>query len=185
MAKHNALLHILEETKDTDIIFIAGLPLSHAGKLYNCAAVCLNGRVLGFVPKKNIPNYSEFYEARHFTPWDGGFETVPVIRFNTIMGNMTFASYDDPDFIKKVAAGIACYAQLREGEERAFICRRFLYRFYNFFCVVCAVCDSEVGHCTAASDKSVFQDYRPFNIRLNSILSVNIIIHINFNPPYL
>ena len=95
----NALLPILEETKDTDIIFIAGLPLSHAGKLYNCAAVCLNGRVLGFVPKKNIPNYSEFYEARHFTPWNGGFETVPVIRFNTVMGNMTFASYDDPDFV--------------------------------------------------------------------------------------
>ena len=27
-----------------------------------------DGRLLGLVPKKNIPNYSEFYEMRHFTP---------------------------------------------------------------------------------------------------------------------
>ena len=94
-----ALFHILEETKDLEIIFIAGLPLSYSGKLYNCAAICLKGRVLGFVPKRNIPNYSEFYEARHFTPWDGGNSLVSIPRFNTRMGEMLFGSYDDPDFV--------------------------------------------------------------------------------------
>lgn len=32
------------------------------------AAVICKGKLLGLVPKKNIPNYSEFYEARHFCP---------------------------------------------------------------------------------------------------------------------
>ena len=94
-----ALLHILEETKDLEIIFIAGLPLSHSGKLYNCSAVCLRGRVLGFVPKRNIPNYSEFYEARHFTPWDGRDSFADIRRFNAPMGEMLFGSFDDPDFV--------------------------------------------------------------------------------------
>ena len=37
------------------------------GKLYNTAAVFSDGRILGFVPKTHVPNYSEFYERRHFT----------------------------------------------------------------------------------------------------------------------
>lgn len=93
-----ALRHILDETKDLEIIFIAGLPLSYSGKLYNCAAVCLKGQVLGFVPKRNIPNYSEFYEARHFTPRNGS-KPVSITRFSTSMGEMLFGSYDDPDFV--------------------------------------------------------------------------------------
>ena len=37
------------------------------GALYNCAAVFHKGRLLGLSAKTYIPNYSEFYEARHFT----------------------------------------------------------------------------------------------------------------------
>lgn len=66
----SALFRILRETADTKTIFIAGLPVAHRGKLYNCAAVCLSGSILGIVPKSNIPNYSEFYEARYFTPFN-------------------------------------------------------------------------------------------------------------------
>ena len=32
------------------------------------AAVISRGKLLGLVPKKNLPNYSEFYERRHFEP---------------------------------------------------------------------------------------------------------------------
>ncbi|MGN0614376.1 MAG: NAD(+) synthase [Porcipelethomonas sp.] len=64
----NSLRRIIDETADLDIIVIAGLPVSAEGKIYNCAAVFQKGKLLGLVPKKNIPNYSEFYEARHFTP---------------------------------------------------------------------------------------------------------------------
>ncbi|MEE1242533.1 MAG: NAD(+) synthase, partial [Frisingicoccus sp.] len=36
------------------------------GKLYNTALVFKDGQILGIVPKTFIPNYAEFYEARHF-----------------------------------------------------------------------------------------------------------------------
>lgn len=60
------LIRLAEETAELDILSVVGLPVSKNGKLYNCAAFVKDGEVLGFVPKSNIPNYSEFYEARHF-----------------------------------------------------------------------------------------------------------------------
>ena len=62
-----ALSHILAETAELDMVTAVGLPVRHQGKLYNCAAVLHKGQILGLVPKTNIPNYTEFYEARWFT----------------------------------------------------------------------------------------------------------------------
>ncbi len=45
------------------------------------AAVINAGDVLAFVPKTHLPNYSEFYEQRHFVSADtlsGGMEGVDV-----------------------------------------------------------------------------------------------------------
>ena len=50
------------------MVVVVGLPLEVGAKLYNVAAVLYEGEILGVVPKSNIPNYSEFYEARHFQP---------------------------------------------------------------------------------------------------------------------
>ena len=50
------------------ILAAVGLPVRHGGKLYNCAAVCLDGRVLGVVPKTHLPTYGEFYERRQYAP---------------------------------------------------------------------------------------------------------------------
>ena len=58
---------IIKETADLDIVSIVGVPLAVCGKLYNCAVVINKGMAVGAVAKKNIPNYSEFYEVRHFT----------------------------------------------------------------------------------------------------------------------
>lgn len=68
-----ALLTIAEETGQLEALLLVGLPVDKDGRLYNVAAVLYRGRVLGMVPKKNIPMYAEFYEGRHFTP---GEETV-------------------------------------------------------------------------------------------------------------
>ena len=38
--------------------------------LYNAAAVCANGEVLGTYRKRLLPNYAVFDEARYFTPGD-------------------------------------------------------------------------------------------------------------------
>ena len=62
------LLFIADETKAVDAVILIGIPVSVRGKLYNVAAVLSKGRILGMVPKKNLPNYNEFYERRWFTP---------------------------------------------------------------------------------------------------------------------
>lgn len=60
------LLRIAKETQGKNIVALVGLPIMKLGNLYNVAAVLFDGKVLGMVPKLNVPNYSEFYEARHF-----------------------------------------------------------------------------------------------------------------------
>lgn len=45
---------------------IVGLPVARDGKLFNCAALVYQGKILGIVPKTYIPNYKEFYEERWF-----------------------------------------------------------------------------------------------------------------------
>lgn len=62
-----ALLKIAEATGGQDAIVMVGLPVVRDGRLYNVAAVLQNGKILGMVPKANIPSYAEFYEGRHFT----------------------------------------------------------------------------------------------------------------------
>ena len=73
-AAQDSLKHIVEHSTGMKMLVFVGMPFVHQGKLYNVAAAVCDGRLLGLVPKKNIPNYSEFYELRHFTP--GGDECV-------------------------------------------------------------------------------------------------------------
>ena len=82
-----------------EMLILLGFPYEHIGKLYNVAAVLYKGRILGLVPKKYLPNYSEFYEARHFTP---GFETTVTVEIDGYpvpMGtNLLFRWKEQPDF---------------------------------------------------------------------------------------
>ena len=73
-AAQDSLKHIVEHSTGMKMLVFVGMPFMHKGKLFNVAAAICGGRLLGLVPKKNIPNYSEFYELRHFTP--GGDECV-------------------------------------------------------------------------------------------------------------
>ncbi len=66
-AAKRALINIAKETEELDCISFVGLPFAYNGKLYNAAAAISKGKILGIVPKTYLPNYSEFYEARHFT----------------------------------------------------------------------------------------------------------------------
>ncbi len=45
-----------------------GLPVVVDDRVFNCAAVLHQGRILGVVPKSYLPNYKEFYDARYFAP---------------------------------------------------------------------------------------------------------------------
>ena len=100
-----ALAQIAAETAAVDALIFVGLPLRHAGKLLNVAAALSHGKVLGFVPKVNLPAYNEFYETRHFTAGAGdmgckafGGEEVPVGT------DLLFACENMPDLV--VAAEI-------------------------------------------------------------------------------
>ena len=71
-----ALKEIVAASKGMDGLFFVGLPLEVNGKLYNVAAAYSDGDLLGLIPKTYIPNYSEFYEARHFTAAPVGCTSV-------------------------------------------------------------------------------------------------------------
>ena len=66
----DALNTVCRETAELAAVIVVGLPLRVRGKLYNVAAVVNAGDVLAFVPKTHLPNYSEFYEQRHFVSAD-------------------------------------------------------------------------------------------------------------------
>ncbi|MDE7327314.1 MAG: NAD(+) synthase [Lachnospiraceae bacterium] len=72
----DGLYHVREATRGMDVAVVFTLPFLKDNKLYNVAAVVQDGRVLGLVPKTHLPNYSEFYEARHFVPGDGRIEHI-------------------------------------------------------------------------------------------------------------
>ena len=54
-------------TVDSMPLAVVGLPLRIGHRLFNTAVALHRGRVLGIVPKSFLPNYREFYEARHFS----------------------------------------------------------------------------------------------------------------------
>ncbi len=76
------LAQILAGTVGVPVVALIGIPVIWHGKTYNGAAVCLNGRILGVVPKANIPNYAEFYELRQFTPAPGENGTITLCRIH-------------------------------------------------------------------------------------------------------
>ena len=62
-----ALLKLVSDTADLNILTIAGAPLVTENRLINAAVAFQSGKILGVVPKTYIPNYKEFQEQRWFT----------------------------------------------------------------------------------------------------------------------
>lgn len=94
-----ALQGVVEFSRDLDLLTVVGLPLEADNHLYNVAAVVKDGRILGIVPKRNPPNYSEFYELRHFTPGPKQLRPLRVLGSDVPFGgDMIFVCEDMPDF---------------------------------------------------------------------------------------
>ncbi|HAJ37147.1 MAG TPA: NAD(+) synthase [Chloroflexi bacterium] len=64
------LEQIATATALSDVSCVVGLPLRVAGRLYNCAVLLSEGRIIGVTPKSYLPTTGEFYEQRWFTPGD-------------------------------------------------------------------------------------------------------------------
>ncbi|MBS7007206.1 NAD(+) synthase [Anaerostipes sp.] len=65
-ASQKGLFEIKRATEGLDMVVAVGCPVTVEHKLYNCGVLLFNGHILGVVPKIHLPNYREFYEARHF-----------------------------------------------------------------------------------------------------------------------
>jgi NAD+ synthase (glutamine-hydrolysing) len=63
---YSALAEIADFAKAFDIVTVVGAPLFFRSRLFNCAIVIHNGKILAAVPKSFNPNYREFYEKRWF-----------------------------------------------------------------------------------------------------------------------
>lgn len=62
-----ALLKLISDTADLDILTIVGAPLRVENRLINAAVAFQKGEIVGIVPKTYLPNYKEFQEQRWFT----------------------------------------------------------------------------------------------------------------------
>lgn len=100
MAK-KALLKIVKETENMEMVTVVGLPLVYNGVLYNVAAVVCKGDIMGFVPKSIIPNYSEFYESRHFTSGTNinGYIEFDDEQYGWFSTNTLFKCSSMPEFV--------------------------------------------------------------------------------------
>ena len=74
-AAENQLKEICSKTSKLDSLIFVGLPVPQAEGIYNCAAAIFKGKLLALFAKSYLPNYSEFYERRHFTPFQQNMET--------------------------------------------------------------------------------------------------------------
>lgn len=97
-----ALDTVCRETAALNAAVVVGLPLVHQGKLFNVAAVLCGGKIEGIVPKQFIPNYSEFYEQRHFVSGAGvPFQTISLLGQDTLFAGgepLLFQCADMPEF---------------------------------------------------------------------------------------
>ena len=73
------------------MIVSVGLPLLHAGALYNCVCLIANQRILGFVAKSNLAGDGIHYEPRWFKPWPHGQVSEVTIDGKAYsIGNLVF-----------------------------------------------------------------------------------------------
>ncbi len=69
-AVETAIERLVEASEDLVPVIVAGAPLRHRNRLYNCAVVIHRGELLGVAPKSYLPTYREFYERRWYAPGD-------------------------------------------------------------------------------------------------------------------
>lgn len=94
------LSRIVGSTEGADMLTAVGCPIVFNGELYNCAVIIQNGNILGIIPKKYLPNYNEFYEARQFTDPSAGEFDLRLFGKTVPFGlNLLFECIELPELI--------------------------------------------------------------------------------------
>lgn len=92
-----ALMQVMNNTRQLDIISIVGMPVLLNSSLLNCAVVFQKGKILGVVPKSYLPNYKEFYEQRWFVSADAYPNTMTVRLCGQVVPCSSRLLFDTPD----------------------------------------------------------------------------------------
>ena len=96
----DALSEILAASRESELVFVIGMPLTVRNSLFNCAVVIQHGTILGVVPKTYLPNYGEFYEKRLFAPASDTVTSVQLFGSEVPFGSkLLFCCTTMPDFI--------------------------------------------------------------------------------------
>lgn len=67
----SSLAKLVFSSTGVHMLCVVGAPLRVLGRIYNCAVVYSQGRVLGVIPKTYLPNTGEYYEKRTYASGRG------------------------------------------------------------------------------------------------------------------
>ena len=96
-----AVCRIADETADTDTIIIIGFPLLVNDKIYNCAAFCQKGQILGVIPKTIISNA----QSKYFSVYTDDASPIKIgSKIAPFGNNILFSCTNMPSF--KIGAEI-------------------------------------------------------------------------------
>ena len=101
-AAKKAVIAITEATAGIPMLIFIGAPIRRNNKVYDTAIAIYGGEILGIVPKKNLANYGESYEARQFSCCEdekcAPFFEVDEESYVPFSSNLIFAAPDIPEF---------------------------------------------------------------------------------------
>lgn len=107
-ASKEALVYLIDQSRTMTPVVLVGLPLRLENKLFNCAAIVYQGKLLGLIPKTYIPSYREFYEKRQFaSARDAIYQEVELFSQTVPFGN-------DMIIVANNIEGLAIHAEICE-----------------------------------------------------------------------
>ena len=105
----NEILRVVATTEGSDMIIIIGFPLVVNDNLFNCAAFCQNGQILGITPKAVLT----YEQTKYFSQYDGTPISIKLGYDYVAFGNgLVFACDDIPTLKVGVEVGDECFARI-------------------------------------------------------------------------
>ncbi|MDR1018208.1 MAG: NAD(+) synthase [Lachnospiraceae bacterium] len=131
---YEGLRDIERYTDNMDAIIFIGAPIKFRGKLYNTSVAISKGSILGINCKKNIPNYSEYYEKRWFDTWKGNEELISLSDFGVDYEHSgEFTELDEPVYNEDLDEEVeAILVDEDDNDDFAPIGDNILYKCGNY-----------------------------------------------------
>ena len=190
-AAESALFKIAQATSALDVAFAVGLPIKHGSKLYNAAAVCHRGKILGIVPKMSIAsdesrrfasgavigNTTHTFSNGIAVPFGTGFvfaaDNLPCFTFGVEIGSDALMSVSPAVNLCKKGANIilnpaaSCEIISRESFRRNMICANSARLYCAYVYADAAPSESTTdmvfsGHCMIYENGALLAENKPF-----------------------